>query len=183
VTTRNRIIRPRDTDHTIALLREAMRRRIAVTVGFWEVRKDDDGKPVKAYDPDTGRNEDTYVRTLRTVEFFNEEVSSHGRTVFTGVDRCPKNRTVTGAPWGTPGVRRVRADRVCELSFASTGYDTPNPYFLEQVRKHAEQQAGVRKWRRVLSMSDAELWPLIVGAADPLTAVAQTDAALSAAQL
>lgn len=171
MTTHNRIIRPRDADHARALLDEAMRRRIAVTVSYMETRKDDNGRKVRVHDPVSGKLVDTYVRTLRTVEFFDVNESKGGEWVYTGMDRCPKDHNVPGAPWTAPAIRAVRADRILEISFSSSGYNTPNGYFIDQVRKHAAAQESHRAWREVLSLSDADIWDLIGAAHNPLEAI------------
>lgn len=172
MTTTGRIIRPASAQHAERLIDEAIRRRLPVNVAFWEVRKDEEtGRPVRVPDPVTGKMTDTYVRTLRTIEFFIKDVSEAGNVVFTGVDRCPRNRAVPGAPWGAPNIRRVRVDRVAELSFVHSTYITPNPYFMEQVRKHAAERADHRGWRIVGDLADAELWQLIEYATDPNEAI------------
>lgn len=168
MTTRKRtplgeVQRTASRDKAEALVREAMERRCPVTLLFREVRKDDDtGKPVKFRHPDTGRMVNAYVEVLRTIEFFDVDTSEKGDVYFTGMDRVPRDRSVPGVVYDRPSIRRVRADRVSEMTLHRGPYHIQNTYFIDKVRAHARLYSGPGKWaREVGRLSDDALWEVI----------------------
>lgn len=141
----------------------AMARGNRVTVVFWEIKRDDNGKVIKAPDAD-GIMVEQWEETIRTLEFFDHKETAAGDVVFVGM-----------AHWGTregwgPTIRSVRLDRVIEWTeHKRCPYIIPNTYFAKEVRAHAVG-AG---WHAVADMDDAEIWEVIRGARDPEESIAR----------
>lgn len=151
------MIRVKDADHARELILRAMGRRWRVTVGFWEVRKDKNRKPVKG-----PNGEELFVHTVRTFEPFDVNGMSiedyYGGTwadadYFTAMDAHTAE--------GRPGIRRCRFDRVTDITIHKRHpYRMPNTYFIGQVRQHAAQMNG-EGWGGVAALTDDALWALI----------------------
>lgn len=158
------MIRITDADHASDVLMGAMGRRWRVTLGFWEVRTEEYEGPggvkrkrkVRARNPETGRMEDTYVHTVRTVEFFDVDArqSDTDAVFFTGMDACPRDG-------GGPAIRRVRADRITDVTVHKRcPYRMPNAHFIGRVRAHAAEHSG-EGWGEIAALTDDALWSLI----------------------
>lgn len=145
------------------LLWEAMKARHPVTVGFWEIRKDTRNRPMHTTDPDTGLRTPLLIHAVRTFELYEIAAAEDtGNLVFRAMDRCPADRSNPhDIKWGKPGIRRVVAGRVTDVTVHRTQrYQCPNPYFLKMVRDHAKAQTDHR-WARIAALTDDALWHMI----------------------
>lgn len=175
------MIRVRSADQARELVLRAMERRWRITVGFWEVRKEDhtdpvSGKttrrPVKVRDPETGKMVDAMVHTVRTfepfdvnrmslAEYYDEEWSD--TDYFTSMDAHTAE--------GKPGIRACRFDRVTDITIHKRSpYRMPNAYFIGRVRQHAAEYDG-EGWGAVAALTDEALWSLIDEASSPSEAI------------
>lgn len=151
------MIRVRDVDQARELILRAMDRRWRVTVDYWEVRKDEQRRPVKGPD-----GEALMVHTVRTLEPFDvcrvslAEYFDQGwqdTDYFTAMDACTAE--------GTPGIRAVRFDRITGVTIHKRNpYRMINKYFVGKVRQHAAQVDG-DGWGEIAALTDDALWSLI----------------------
>lgn len=169
------MIRITGADHAMDILMGAMDRRWRVTLGFWEVKTEehegDDGvtrkRKVRVRNPETGRMEDAYVHTVRTIEFFDVDTrqSDADAVFFTGIDACPRDG-------GGPAIRRVRADRITDVTVHKRcPYRMPNAHFIGRVRAHAAEHSG-EGWGEIAALTDDALWSLIAEAHSTDAAIA-----------
>jgi hypothetical protein len=141
----------------------AMEARHPVTVGFWEVRKDDRRRPMSTIDPETGLRVPLFVHAVRTFELYEVAANEdNGQLVFRGMDRCPADRSdPTDVKWGRPGIRRVVAGRVTDVTVhRRQSYRYPNQHFISRVRQHAKAQHDHR-WAHVATLTDDAIWHMI----------------------
>lgn len=142
------MIKIRDADHAVDVVLRAMDRRWRVTVGFWEVKRDDNRRIVK-----DSQGREQYVHTVRTLEPFDIDGPS-GEEFVTAMDACPRNG-------GGPAIRRFRVDRVTDMTVHKRSpYRMPNTHFIGRVRAHAAEHSG-EGWGRVAALTDDALWSLI----------------------
>jgi hypothetical protein len=157
------LIKIRDADHALETVLRAMDKRWRITVGFWEVKKDDRRRPVK----DANGNVQ-YVHTVRTLEPFDLDGDT-GQEYVTCMDACPRDG-------GGPAIRAFRVDRVTDMTIhRRSPYRMPNAYFIGRVRAHAAEHSG-EGWGRVAAMTDAALWALIDEAHNPDHAITMATA-------
>jgi hypothetical protein len=137
-----------DPDRTLALVLAAMDKRWRITVGFWEVMRDDQRRLIKDA---AGREQ--YVHTVRTLEPFDVDGPT-GEEYVTCMDATPRRE-------GRPAIRRFRVDRATDITVHKRSrYRMPNTYFIGRVRSHAAERAG-EGWGRVAALTDDALWSLI----------------------
>lgn len=145
------MINIKSADHALDVIARAMNRRWRVTLGFWEVKKDDQRRPVK-----DAQGNVQYEHTVRTMEFFDVDSPQANWDVvfFTGMDACPRDGR-------GPGIRRVRADRITSVTVHKyCAYRMPNAHFIGRVRAHAAEHSG-EGWGEIAALSDTDLWALI----------------------
>lgn len=152
------MIKVRGVDHARELILRAMERRWRVTVGFWEVRKDDRRRPVKGPD-----GNELYVHTVRTFEPFDVnrvslaeyyDMDWSDTDYFTAMDACPRDG-------GGAAIRRCRFDRVTDITIhRRSPYRMLNAHFIGRVRQHAAELNG-EGWGAVAALTDDALWALI----------------------
>lgn len=158
-----------DPDDAINLILDAMSddKRHPVTLGYKETRKElrppKRGNGPPAWYPVPGH----YVFTVRTMEFFDLEETEAGHICFIGLDRCPRD-DVDWLAFGPPKIRKVRADRIEDLTVhVKSVYRLVNAYFIQKVRDHAKAQ----RWPTIPALTDDALWSVIELAHDPTDAI------------
>lgn len=151
------MIRVQDADHARELILRAMERRWRVTVGFWEVRKDDQRRPMKDAD---GRL--LMVHTVRTLEPFDVNrlsLEDYYATEWRDTDYFTSMDAHTGER--KPGIRACRFDRITDITIHKRHpYRMVNQYFVGRVRRHAAELDG-EGWGAVAALTDDALWALI----------------------
>jgi hypothetical protein len=142
------VIKVHSADEALDILLHAMDKRWRVTVGFWEVKRDDNRRIIK-----DAHGREQYVHTVRTMEPFDIDGPT-GQEYVTAMDALPRDGK--GA-----AIRRFRVDRVTDITVHKRSpYRMPNAYFIGRVRAHAAEHEG-EGWGRVAAMTDDALWSLI----------------------
>lgn len=161
------MIRVRDANHARELILRAMERRWRVTVGFWEVRKDENRRPVKG-----PNGEALFVHTVRTLEPFDVNrmsLAEYYETEWADTDYVTAMDAHTAE--GRPGIRACRFDRITDVTIHKRNpYRMPNSYFIGRVRQHAAEYNG-EGWGAVAAMTDDALWALIEESWSPADAI------------
>lgn len=142
-----------------ALLKYAIKRQWPVTVGFWEVRKDETtGKPIKVRDPETGLLTPLRVHTVRTYEVYMiDRNQKTGQLYARAMDRCPRDRSKPGAPFGKPGIRSVILAEITDITIHKwCRYHYPNQHFIDRVKQHARDNG----WTALPDTAEA-IWHVI----------------------
>lgn len=137
-----------DPDRALGLILAAMDKRWRITVGFWEVLRDDKRRIIK-----DAAGHEQYVHTVRTLEPFDVDGET-GEEFVTCMDATPRREN-------RPAIRRFRVDRATDITVHKrTRYRMPNPHFIGRVRQHAAEQTG-DGWGAVAALTDAALWALV----------------------